>query len=104
MLLHIKDDNILLLSVTLFVHVTEVCAVDLKVPTLLVPHVGVNMMLPDGICLIFFFSLNLRNFTEKNIYLEHIVKFSKSSSHKFGNANGKVTSATIIQPPCIYAF
>lgn len=44
-----EDDNLLLLSLILLAEVAEVCVEDLKAPTLLMTHEGVNVMLYDGI-------------------------------------------------------
>lgn len=42
LLVHMEDDNVLLLSVTVLAHLVGSCMWDLKVPVLVVLHVDIN--------------------------------------------------------------
>lgn len=42
-----EDYNLLLLPVTQLAQAVDVCVVELKVPTLLTTHMGINMVLHD---------------------------------------------------------
>lgn len=48
-LIKIENGKVLLLSITPLAQVSEVCAVELKIPALLKTHEGINMMPDSGI-------------------------------------------------------